>query len=214
MKSHADTIPAKRAYRQGARAEAAEATAVRILEAFQRRLSTDWYDQITLDQVAREAGVTVPTIIRRFGAKEGLLAGIQKLMDVEIMGRREVAPGDVGAIVRVLIEDYEIIGDLAVRSLAQEERYPAFRILTDLGRAGHRHWVEQSFSPWLDLADPEARRARLDALVVATDLYVWKLVRRDMGRSPEHLRTLMLTLIAGIIGATPDPTKQAGGDPR
>ena len=32
-----------------------------------------WYDEITLDRVADEAGVTVQTIVRRFGGKAGLL---------------------------------------------------------------------------------------------------------------------------------------------
>ncbi len=187
---------------------------MRILEAFRRRLRVEWYDQITLDQIARDAGVTVPTIIRRFGNKEGMLAETQKRMDSEIHGRRAVAPGDVDAIIRVLIEDYEEVGDLVVRTLAQEERYPVFRIVTDVGRAGHRRWVEQGFVPWLDPLDPDARQARLDALVVATDLYVWKLVRRDMGRSPEQLRELMLNLIGGIIGKAPGPATQTGGDPK
>ena len=212
MKSDADIAAPKRAYRQGARAEAAEATAARILEVFRRRLSEDWYDLITLDQVAREAGVTVPTIIRRFGNKEGLLEETQKRMDAEILGRRSVAPGDLDALIRVLIEDYEAVGDLVIRTLSQEERYPVFRIVTDVGRAGHRLWIEQGFSPWLDGLAADARQARLDALVVATDLYVWKLVRRDMGRSPDHLRELMLTLIRGIIGQGPTPASQSGGD--
>ena len=39
-----------------------------------------------------------------------------------------------------------------------------------------------------------------DALVIATDVYVWKLVRRDMGRPTADLAELMRRLIAAALG--------------
>ena len=50
------------------------------------RLMTQWYDQITLDAVAEDAGVTVQTILRRFDGKDGLLANA-----VEAFGDRITA---------------------------------------------------------------------------------------------------------------------------
>ena len=213
MKSEADIDSPKRAYRQTSRAQATEETATRILDAFSARIRDDWFDQVTLEQVARDAGVTVPTIIRRFGNKEGLLSATQQRMDREILGRRTILPGDIHGAVRVVIEDYEAVGDLVMRSLAQEDRYAGFKTITDVGRAGHREWIEGVFRPWLDGLDAGARQARLDGLVIATDLYVWKLVRRDMGRTTEHLRALMLQLIDAIIGAERRPTDTTGEKP-
>lgn len=40
---------------------------------------------------------------------------------------------------------------------------------------------------------------RIDQLVTATDLYTWKLIRRDMGRSITHVRSLMRALIEGVL---------------
>lgn len=191
----------KRAYHQGARARAAEATAERILDAFQRRISDDWFDQITLEQIARDAEVTVPTVVRRFGSKDGLLDAVQQRLAGEIKTRRKIAPGDVAGAIAVLVEDYDATGDLVMRALSQEERHPPFKVMADIGRAYHRAWIDHVFTPWLDPLLPAARQARLDALVIATDLYVWKLARRDMGRSRDETHSLIRTLVAGIIGS-------------
>jgi AcrR family transcriptional regulator len=190
----------KRAYRLGARALAAEQTGERILAAFRRRIALDWYEAITLEEIAREADVTVPTIIRRFGGKERLLEEAWERFNQEITARRAVAPGDLDGAVRVIVEDYETVGDVIMRALMQEDRIPALKRVNDRGRAFHRAWIEQSFAPWLDKLTPAARRQRVDALVAATDLYTWKLVRRDMGRSPQQARALMRQLINGALG--------------
>jgi AcrR family transcriptional regulator len=191
---------AKRSYRQGARAVAAEETGQRILDAFARRIREDWHDQVTLEQIAHEAGVSVPTIIRRFGGKEQLFEATWERLAREVQARRAVAAGDALGAVRAIVADYEVIGDMVMRSLVQEERFPALKPLNDQGRADHRAWIETTFAPWLAGLGAVARRERVDALVAATDLYVWKLVRRDMGRSIAHVRRLMLTLIEGALG--------------
>lgn len=200
MKTTATKPAPKRAYRQGARAAAAEETARRIIDAFDRRMRVDWYDEITLDQIAREAEVTVPTIIRRFGSKEGLLEATWIRHRAEIETRREVKPGDAAGAVRVVVADYEVLGDLVARVLAQEDRFPTLKVMSEYGRLHHRAWIEGVFAPWLEGLPPSERTARTDALVLALDLYTWKLVRRDMGRSTQHVRKLMLSLVEGIVG--------------
>ncbi len=191
---------AKREYRQSARAEAAEATARRIGEAFARRLETSWFDEIRLEDVAADAGVSVPTIVRRFGGKEGLLEATYKGLGDEIEDVRKVAPGDVEAAVRAVAADYERTGDLVIRTLAQEDRYGAFRFATDLGRKSHRQWVAQAFAPQLERASDA--EATLDRLVIATDVYVWKLMRRDMGRPLSTYKKTVVRLIAEALQGT------------
>jgi AcrR family transcriptional regulator len=200
----------KRAYRQTARAESAEANAARIVAAFRARLVRGWFGEIRLEDVARDAGVTVQTVIRRFGGKEGLLAATVDTLSVEINDQRRTTPGDPPAAVRALLEDYEANGELYMRLLVQEDRYPALHIFTDRGRAEHRRWVVETFAPWLEgLSEPAARR-RADALVVATDIYVWQLIRRDMGRPLAELSALMERLIADIVTHTLEPSDDQG----
>lgn len=194
----------KRTYRQSARAQAAEATAARILDVFAAALRERWFDEIRLDEVARDAGVTVQTVIRRFGSKEGLLDAMHERLGTEIRQRRDVAAGDVDGAVASIVEDYEKVGDLVMRSLAQEERYAAVKAMTDLGRAMHREWISKAFEPWLERMAPDSRRRAVDALVVAGDIYVWKLLRRDMGRPLEEYRALVETMCAAAIGVPPE----------
>lgn len=197
----------RRPYRQGARAAAAEATGERILTAFLDRMTSQWFDEITLEQVARDAGVTLQTVIRRFGGKAQLLQAASDHLAIDIIARRVVAAGDIDHALAVLSEDYEITGELVQRWVDQEERHPAIRVATDRGRAHHRFWIGQVFAPWLDRLVPEARQAAHDGLVVATDLYVWKLVRKDMGRPPDAFVALSRNLIAGVLDAH-DPTRK------
>lgn len=196
-------VSSRRAYRQSARARAAEETGERILDAFAQHLRERWFDEIRLEEVARDAGVAVQTVIRRFGSKEGLLDAMHERLGDEIRQRREVKPGDAAAAVASIVEDYETVGDLIMRTLAQEDRYPSVRKMTDIGRAMHREWMAGAFAPWLDRMAPTARRNATDALVVAGDIYVWKLIRRDMRRPVEEYKTLMEKLCASALGVSP-----------
>lgn len=192
----------KRAYRQGVRALAAEETAEHILDAFQRRFQTDWFDQITLEALARDADVAVPTILRHFGSKNGVLEAAWARLGEGLRARRAVKLGDAQGAVRVIVSEYEDIGDFVMRALAQEQRFPALKPGNDMGRASHREWVEETFAPFLEGLSAAERRRRVDGLVMAMDLYVWQVVRRDMGRSKQHVEKIMLDLIGGVLGQT------------
>jgi len=193
----------RRPYRQGARAQAAEETGQRILDAFLVRLGEQWFDEITLDALALDAGVTVQTIVRRFGGKQGLLEAARESLGREVENRRGTVVGDIARAVDAVLADYEADGDFIMRLLAQEDRYPVLRVVSDYGRAGHREWIARTFAPWLDPLQPAARQATLDALVVATDLYVWKLVRRDMRRPLPAVRAVVTAMIKAALAAAP-----------
>ncbi|GAA0869965.1 hypothetical protein GCM10009116_18010 [Brevundimonas basaltis] len=199
----------RRPYQQGARAAAAEATGERILTAFLARIEAQWFEDITLEAVARDAGVSVQTVIRRFGGKDGLLERAMGLLDRAVQRRRSTEPGGISRAIAVLTEDYEASGDLVCRLLDQEQRHPALKVATDAGRVHHRAWLAAVFADWLADADPAVNTARLDALVVATDLYVWKLLRRDMGRPVDAFTTLSETLVRAVLEKAPRQSMDA-----
>lgn len=206
----AATSSSARGYRQGARAAATAATGERILQAFLQRIRTQWFDEITLDAIAADAGVTVQTVVRRFGGKEGLLTAACAQIREDILARRRVAAGDIPNAIDALARDYEALGELVMHMLAQEGRYPAIRVITDTGRRSHRDWVAELFAPWLGKLAPATRRSTLDALVVATDLYVWALIRRDLGRSLSDYKSLVLRNIdAALAGAAANREKKS-----
>jgi hypothetical protein len=69
--------------------------------------------------------------------------------------------------------------------------------ITRQGKAMHRAWVVEVFAPFLAAADdPEALT---DLLVVATDVYAWKLLRRDRGLSRERTESRMRRLVEGLL---------------
>ena len=195
-----------RRYRQTARATAAEATGQRILESVLHRVQHQWLEEVTLDAVAKDAGVTVQTVIRRFGPKERLLEAAAQELDKGITGRRGAEVGAPLRAVDVLAADYEVVGDLVWRLLAQEERYPVLQKICDRGRYYHRDWLSRVFSPWLDGLERRAATQRLDALVAATDLYLWKLLRRDLSRSVNAYKGCVVALLRGALplGAIPE----------
>jgi AcrR family transcriptional regulator len=195
-----------RTYRQTARAAAAEATGTRIVEAFLKHLREQWFEEITLDAVARDAGVTVQTIMRRFGSKTGLLEAGRIQIEKEVMVRRSIRLGEVDHTVDVVTDDYEAVGDLIFRLLAQEERHPTLKPLTDYGRRSHREWLASVFVKELGRLSPARRTALLDALVVATDLYVWKLVRREMQRPVSAYKAIAKSLVHAALREAGVPT--------
>ncbi len=182
----------------GARAEATEATRRRILEAAKALFAERFYDEVTLDEVARRADVTVQTVIRRFGSKEGLVdAGITDLTPVVRAQRAEAPVGDVAGAVSNLFDHYEEWGAFSLRILAQEERVPPFRRVTDGGRRLHREWVERTFAPFL--AGRKGRR--LAQLASLTDVHVWKLLRRDHGLERPEAERALAEMIQALIEA-------------
>jgi AcrR family transcriptional regulator len=196
------TAAPKRKYRMVARAEAAAATQERILAAAWRHFADRLYDDVRLADVAVDAGVTVQTLHARFGTKDAMFVAAWRWKMASMGASRDTAPvGDVRAAVRVLYDSYDADGDAALRLLAQEDRIPAVREMTDDGRAWHRAWVERTFAPLLDGLSGAARERRLVKLVVATDLLVWKLLRREMGLGRRTAERIVIEMVTALKGA-------------
>jgi AcrR family transcriptional regulator len=186
---------ARRGYRMTARAARTVATGERILAAAMELFLALPYEQVSLDQVAKQAGVTVQTVLRRFGSKEGLVGAAAKAGIKMVRGERDLAPiGNVAGAVRNLIEHYETWGPRILRLLAQEEQVPPLRGVAEAGRRLHRRWVERTFAPLLPPSRAERTR-RLTQLVAVTDLYVWKILRRDQRLSRRATETALVELV-------------------
>lgn len=199
MNKKTPSQPPRRSYNRKSRADAAQATAARVVDEFYELMNHAWYDDISLDRVAKAAGVTVQTVLRHFGSKEGLLIAVREKVQGEVKARRTVEPGDITGAIAAVINDYEAAGPMMLRVLAQEDRLEILRAMTDVGRQEHRSWVSASFAPQLAGLTPAEREWRLDGLVTALDLYVWKVLRIDRERSPPEVARFMRNLVNGII---------------
>lgn len=181
-----------------ARAESAAETGRRILGAVVELHSERFHDQITLDDIADRAGVTVQTVLRRFGSKDGLLEAAADWVQERVHAQRSEAPvGDVAGAVDNVLAHYEETGAGTLRLLAQEKMVPQFGPFLALGRQSHYRWVEEKFRPFLASAD-DAERLRAQ-LIVLTDVYVWKLLRLDLGLAPREVREALIEMIGALM---------------
>ena len=160
-----------RSYRQTVRAEAAEATRRRVVDAALELFLERWIDDVTLRDVASAAGVALQTVVNHFGSKEGLfLAAIARFRETVEEVRYTAKPDDVAGAARVLVKDYERTGNASIRALAVEDRIPAIAQGLAEGRTMHREWVERTFPGVLDGLSAAERERRLLALCAATDV--------------------------------------------
>lgn len=181
-----------------ARAASAEATRRRILDVVVSLLKSRFRNEIRLEDVAAGARVTVQTIINVFGGRSALLdQALEELVRGLRVQRLRPNPGDIEGAIAALIEHYEQFGDLVIRNLAEN----ADRELIETGRVGHRQWVQRQFAPQMAKLDAKDRRLLIDQLVCACDVYIWKLLRRDMGRSRAETENTILATVTAIVSA-------------
>ncbi len=142
-----------RTYAQGKRAGTTEETRGEILDAAQALFRDERQLDPPLDLVAERAGCSTRSVIRHFGSKEGLMEAAIADATSAAADSRRVAPGEVEAGLRKLIDHYEADGDEVMRWLASAERYPQVRRVTEIGTGMHREWVEHVFAPDLEGLD-------------------------------------------------------------
>lgn len=191
----------KRDYDMTVRGAAAEETRTAILHATASLGERKPLASTTLADVAAEAGVSVQTVIRHFGGRDQLFEATMAFVHTRIRAERSSPPGDVETAMRVLSSHYEARGDGIMLMLGQESHDPLASTITGAGRAEHRAWCHTVFSPYLNDSEEV-----LDLLVVATDVYTWKILRRDRQLSQARTEAQMLRLVRAILDRIEDWT--------
>lgn len=186
-----------------ARQQAKNATRDAIIDAALDAFEAERTFSITLPTVAERADVTVKTVLRHFGNRDALIdAAWQRLFD-EILAEREPPPNDPSTALDILIDHYERRGTMVLATLAHDDKDPRAQRMNSAGRVGHRAWVEQVFGARLP-DEPTERSRLIDVLVVATDVYTWKLLRLDRGLSvgdvADRMRLMTDTLLTAPVG--------------
>ncbi len=182
-----------------ARAVAAEATRERIVDAALAAFTAHSYEDVTVRGIAKDAGVALQTVSNHFASKAELVTAALERVDSDIgQVRWSVTPGDIDGAITMLVDDYERNGDANIRMLAVEERVPEVQPFMAMGRAGHQAWVERMFPAALTGLRGKARARRIAQLVVVTDVYSWKLLRRDKGLDRDQTITAMRELVTAL----------------
>jgi AcrR family transcriptional regulator len=189
----------KRAYRGTVQAEVAALTRQRIIQAGLKLFDEQWGVEITLEQIAERAGVTVQTLLRHFGSKDGLADAIsQTAFTIAIQQRVDPPTGDIAGAARSIIDYYELAGKRILRGLAQEERHPHLRAIIDVARVNHALWLEHIFALYLP-ADTQARSRLLAELYSVTSAYFWSMLRFDRGLSYEQSILALQEMLTSLL---------------
>jgi AcrR family transcriptional regulator len=190
-----------RGYTMTTRARSVEETRSRILRACVDLAGERLLTEVGLDAIAGRAEVSVQTVLRHFGSRAGLFEAAIGYARTEVAAEREAPVGDVEAALTSLVDHYERRGRAVLLLLGQESTDELIARITEHGRRYHREWVATVFAPFGAGTDEELT----DLLVVATDLYTWKLLRLDRGLSRARTLDRMSTLVAAVLAAAPSP---------
>lgn len=204
----------QRAYKQVARAKAQEETRETLLQAATEEVEQDSWSQASLESVAGRAGVSKQTVLRHFGSKQGLLdAVISRTSSIMVKERNEAPIGDIPGAVANLMRHYERYGDImlrllpyrdaVVRVMGSESRNSLVRAV-DYGHEVHEGWVLRTFRPQLADLDPRTRDRRLAQLVAVCDVYVWKILRRDIGLKRPQVEEAVVEMIERLVAPDDD----------
>ena len=197
---------AKRTYRLAARADATDARRRKILETAYEAFGLRRYEDVTLAEVAARAGTSERTVYRLFGTKERLLSawlseigsGVGPPSDPSLRN-------DSKAFVRVMVAFYEERGASILNMLAQEDAVPALRPLLEWGRNLYDEGLERGLGHLLRGFRGAARQRRRMQLVIACDVYTWKLLRHGRGLSQGETERVIEDLLSILEKSEPTP---------
>jgi AcrR family transcriptional regulator len=188
-----------RTYDMASRTDGVAATRERIARAAMALFLEHAFEDVTLAGIAEASGVSHQTVLNHFGSKEGLVLAVAELFSQETeRARRPTRSGDVAAAVGALVGEYERMGDANVRWAAAADRFPSLGEVLAIARVSHQAWIGDVFDERLPTAAAPRRRA-VNALHAATDVFTWKLLRRDLSLSRQETEKSMTALVAGIL---------------
>jgi len=191
-----------RSYRSALREQQSEATRERILEATTRVIAKG-LAEVTVPAVAREAGVSVPTVYRHFGTKRDLLAALQPHLQRRVGIDRIAQPESIEGLrgtLESLIGAMDGIDDVARAALASPAGEEVRRIHAPnrfrLGRT-----IVDGIAPQL----PEADRDRVArVLLVLTSSAALRMWRDQLGRSVEQTAEEIDRAVRALIASAAD----------
>lgn len=185
-----------RTYTMDSRARGAASTRDRIARAALDLFLEQRFEDVTLAAIAAAADVSHQTVLNHFRSKEGVVAGVAEILEEETLSARRAEPGDVEGAVRALVGDYEHRGDANVRWATSGLESLAEPL--DKARASHQEWLVGLFGDQLPRPG-KARQRAVNALHAATDVYTWKLFRRDLRLSRAETEKTMADLVVGVL---------------
>lgn len=197
---------AERPYRSQLRVRQAEETRARILDATVRVMARGIVS-VSIPAVAREAGVSVPTIYRHFGTKRDLLAAVYPHI-VSRAGLGDlVPPRTVDGLrdgVRALFDHVESFGDLARAAMAS----PAAEVARQLNmpsRIAMFRRIADSIEPKVSEVDRDRIARLLTILITSSSMRMW---RDHLGSSVDEAADDVDWIVRAAIAAATSSSRR------
>jgi AcrR family transcriptional regulator len=189
-----------RSYRSPLRAEQAEETRARILDAT-LRVMAGGIAEVSIPAVARAAGVSVPTIYRHFGTKRDLLAALHPHL-VRRAGLHDLVPArsldELRDGIRAILNRLESLDEAGWALLASPAGEEVRHLSIPSRLADNRRFAD-SIKPPLSEVDRD-RIARL--LLVLTSSSAVRLWRDHLGLSVDGAADEIDWVIRAAVAAT------------
>jgi AcrR family transcriptional regulator len=190
----------EREYHSELRVEQAQATRTRILDATMRVMA-EGLAGVTIPAVAREAGVSVPTVYRHFRTKRELLAGLQPHLQRRARLHEVALPDSIGEFRDSLVEmlgRMDSLDDLARAALASPAADEVRRVHFP-NRFGLIRRIADAIAAGQSTADRERIARLLLILTSSSALRVW---RDHLGASVDELADDIDWVVKAAIAAS------------
>lgn len=191
---------APRTYQSGLRAEQAEDTRRRILDAALRVMATG-LASLSVPAVAREAGVSVPTVYRHFRTKPELLTAVLHHA-MRKAGLDEVADprslDELRPTIRALIERLDNLDDLSRAAMASPGASEV-RHATMPTRYQRLQRIADSIEPKLRKADRDRITRLITVITASSSLRMW---RDHLGLSVDEVAEEIDWIVRAAIAAS------------
>ena len=190
-----------RAYDMTRRARGAEGTRRRIAAAALALYKERDFDDVSLNDIARAAGVSHQTVLNHCESKSGVLLAASEVFREEVEAfEADAVPGDVASVVHATCARYELFGDANVRWGAMSARSPEVAEALAMGMRHLQAWLREMFAGSIPGDDePDEQQRVVFGLHAALDVFTWKLMRRDLGLSQAQTEQQLTDLVLGVL---------------
>lgn len=197
-----------RAYDMSSRGESSRSTKRRIAEAALELFKARDYDDVSLNEIARAAGVSHQTVLNHFETKAGILPASAEVFSEQVAALNlPVTVGDPVSIVRVTCARYEIVGDVNARWSDIAPRVPGLEALIAHARTNFQAWLTDVLGDLLPGPDEPAERRRvLVGVHAALEVHTWRFLRRDLQLSQADTEAHLTDLLLGVLARHRIPT--------
>jgi AcrR family transcriptional regulator len=201
----------KRAYDSSRRKGNAAANRARIAESARRLIVRDGFAATTIEAIAADARVSVPTVYAVYGSKRAILLELLDAMErdahwtepQQMMVEAGSDPrAELGAIVAFTARFFTAGADMvrAVRSAGQAD--PEFDLLRREGERRRRQWLEPIVARWAAagvIRDGLTQTEALDTIFTLVGDEIYRSFVTDAGWSVERYRTWLEDALARIL---------------